>query len=310
MVAQVELEIVVQPVLEDWKLMKDSGTPVSQALQQVVTSWRQQGEPQQQASAWFRSSWATVFPEYKARLELLPERIDRAETARIVGKATTAGDAEWAFITAMIWGYGRVGYGAYRTARVLRSSENVAKRLADVASIAQEQGGLEAFANLATSPLKYLGVAFGTKYLYFCTRAADAQEPAPVLDRVVRDWLVEHADIKLDISSWRSDHYRRYVDLLRGWSAQLDLPIDTVEELIFRSAIRREGSPSSWAESWLVDPKLGADETDSGAGRDALEALAELQQALAELPVDSSSADEAQSHIRSLGEIIKRTIAR
>ncbi|WP_375543711.1 8-oxoguanine DNA glycosylase OGG fold protein [Micrococcus lylae] len=40
--------------------------------------------------------------------------------------------------------------------------------------------------------LKHLGAAFGTKYLYFLTKAQRESDIASVLDSVVRAWFAEH----------------------------------------------------------------------------------------------------------------------
>ncbi|WP_295015859.1 hypothetical protein [uncultured Micrococcus sp.] len=40
--------------------------------------------------------------------------------------------------------------------------------------------------------LEHLGAAFGTKYLYFLTKAHRESDIAPVLDSVVRAWFAEH----------------------------------------------------------------------------------------------------------------------
>jgi len=49
----------------------------------------------------------------------------------------------------MIWGYGPVGYGAFRTKRVLAENVGAGQKLATVAKIARDAGGPEAFAWLA-----------------------------------------------------------------------------------------------------------------------------------------------------------------
>lgn len=147
----------------------------------------------------------------------------------------------------MIWGYGPVGYGPYRTARVLRENPDFSGRLAEITRIAQDQGGLAAFADIERQPLRYLGVAFGTKYLCFCTTAS--RETAPILDAVVCRWLATNADLRLNIDTWRTKEYKRYLDVLKDWSVQLGLRPDQVEELIFRDGISREGS-ALWGENW------------------------------------------------------------
>jgi hypothetical protein len=89
-------------------------------------------------------------------LNSLPDRVDRAEAARYAREVTTADTAVRAFLVVMIWGYGPVGYGPYRTARVLRENPDAGGRLAEITRIAQDQGGLAAFADIERQPLRYL----------------------------------------------------------------------------------------------------------------------------------------------------------
>lgn len=214
-----------------------------------------------------------------------------------------------AFIVAMIWGYGTVGYGPWRTQRILDTNDDVAARLAEVARVARQEGALAGFDAMSQRPLKYLGVAFGTKFLYFCTAdsstLATGPTPmvAPVLDRIVRRWLREHADIRVRIDRWRTDDYSRYLNALGDWAQQLELPIDTVEELIFRS-VRAGGSELRQAVEFR-DAEGGGGAQWSEAGRDALEALLELDEALAELP-DGTAGDEAQDHLDAIRGIIEQ----
>jgi hypothetical protein len=115
------------------------------------------------------------------------------------------------FVAAMVWGYGPVGYGAFRTARVLRENDRVADRLMEVAARARDDGGPAAFELLAKNRLHWLGVAFATKYLFFCAAAGPAT-PALVLDQLVRDWLAENAgwSLRLGLASRRLPLLRRY----------------------------------------------------------------------------------------------------
>lgn len=93
----------------------------------------------------------------------------------------------------MVWGYGRVGYGAFRTARVLAKNATATRTLREAAGRARRDGGPEAFSWLAKNRLTWLGVAFATKYLYFCNGPSPSA-PALVLDRPVQRWLYEHTD--------------------------------------------------------------------------------------------------------------------
>ncbi|MFB9931305.1 hypothetical protein ACFORO_42880 [Amycolatopsis halotolerans] len=267
--------------------------PVPAALTNTVQRWRDQDEPVQPPIRWSREAWRKYFPSQHAFLDALPEQIDRAEATRHAAHATTPEGAERAFLAAMIWGYGRVGYGPWRTARVLTENPHAVDRLAEVAVVAREQGGLAAFRDLASQPLRYLGVAFGTKYLRFVT-AAHTSDKAPILDAVVRRWVSTHTGLHLMIDEWRPAVYEKYVALLTSWAAELGLATDTVEELIFRSAVSREGS-GQWSESWAGS---------SSPEQRAQAALLELEQLF-----DTAEADqarEARHHLDELERIIRR----
>jgi len=202
----------------------------------------------------------------------------------------------------MIWGYGPVGYGPWRTKRVLDSNEKAGERLAEVARTVAAGGGLEGFRNIAARPLKHLGVAFGTKYLYFVSLAQpDGDETgsaiAPVLDDVVRRWMAANAGVRLRTHYWNEKDYERFLDLLDQWGTRLNLRRDEVEELIFRAQIGRDDS-RLWGEKW-------AEKLAEGTPRaDALEALQLLRDVLCALPGDSAAVDEADPSLKEIARII------
>lgn len=202
-----------------------------------------------------------------------------------------------AFIAAMIWGYGSTGYGPYRTERVLTTDRDAVPHLCEIAEIAQnpERGGLEAFTTIARarngSYLKYLGPAFGTKFLYFLTEATPAVKTTPVMDAVVRRWFASKADIRLTTARWESSSYERYLAALDHWAAALTdgtgdgpLPRGQVEFLIFATA---RGDAESWnpnTEEISVDQLLDllqedvaylAEESGSSRGPELLAELAD-----------------------------------
>lgn len=272
--------------------------PVPAALHDAVRRWQEQGRLAQPPIRWSRDTWRRYFPSHREFLDALPERIDRAEVTSHAAHATTPEGAERAFLAAMIWGYGRVGYGPWRTARVLTENPGAAVRLAEVAGVARDDGGVAAFRDLAGRPLRYLGVAFGTKYLRFVTaKLSSDRVGAPILDAVVRRWFATHTGLRLMIDEWRPDVYEKYVGLLGSWSAQLGLAVDTVEELIFRSAVSREGS-GQWSEPWA-----GSDEQVSPEQK-AQAALLELERLFD--TADAGAARDARSHLDELGRIIKQ----
>lgn len=178
--------------------------PVPAALTDAIRRWQAQGGAAQPPIRWSRAAWRRYFPGQRDFLDALPERVDRAEVTSQAAHATTPEGAERAFLAAMIWGYGRVGYGPWRTARVLTENPAAAERLAEAAVVARDHGGLAAFRALADKPLRYLGVAFGTKYLRFVTAKLSADRVgAPILDAVVGRWFATHTGLRLMIDEWR-----------------------------------------------------------------------------------------------------------
>lgn len=222
--------------------------PAPTALIEAVRRWTARGRPAQPGSSWSRTSWGRTFPQYRPLFDALPDRIDRAAAAAYGHVAVDAASAEEAFVVAMIWGYGPAGYGPYRTARVLAENPGAGAQLARIAAVARGRGALAAFEHVAGRPMRYLGVAFGTKFLYFATTGADPQAAAPILDAVVCRWLSEHAGLELDIETWRPGQYRLYLDALTGWSQQLSVAPSVLEELIFREG-RVARAPSSGARA-------------------------------------------------------------
>ncbi|MFC7375409.1 hypothetical protein ACFQRD_09070, partial [Brachybacterium sp. GCM10030268] len=166
-----------------------------------------------------------------------------------------------AFIATMIWGYGTAGYGPYRTERVLREDPDALDHLLDVARICHDpsQGGLAAFRYITTKRggqsryLKYLGPAFGTKFLYFLTAASEAGEPTPVMDALVRRWFRDNTDSRLVTAWWDPDSYALYIDRLDEWGRELGgIRRDEVELLIFTDARGQLGT--AWPGSVRPDP--------------------------------------------------------
>ncbi|MEE3922081.1 hypothetical protein V2I01_38755 [Micromonospora sp. BRA006-A] len=156
-------------------------------------------------------------------------------------------------------GYGPVGYGAFRTARVLCENVDAPRILRDVALKTRRDGGAEAFGWLKQHRLRHLGVSFATKYLYFCSGAEAS--PALVLDRRVQRWLWRHADLHVSLN-WNVDDYRRYLCLVTKWAGELDLRPDEVEYLMFwttaRAARRRGGTcgVSTKSPCWTLLTRL------------------------------------------------------
>jgi hypothetical protein len=204
----------------------------------------------------------------------------------------------------MIWGYGRVGYGPFRTARVLTENSEAATTLQDAGSELHEHGGPAAFEWLAGHHLHGLGVSFATKYLFFVDSAN--LEPALILDRLVRSWLGQNTGWypRLD---WRTADYRRYIDTALSWAAELETTPDDIEYLMF--AGEAESDPASqWKPSFatqVLTVPPAAPSLLSPEETGVLDALDDAAEAFSELPdVPASDSEDFERGIRQLRRVV------
>ncbi|WP_155807489.1 8-oxoguanine DNA glycosylase OGG fold protein [Brevibacterium sp. VCM10] len=240
------------------------------ALITTYERWRQAGRPTQVPSKWNQKSWTNQLGQYEDFFkELKGDPIDRKQAVQLAPVVTNEEEAVQVFLLAMLWGYGLVGYGPFRTRRILDRPEAAAE-LFEVAHVAQSDGGLAAFKLIADrrnggerSFLKWLGPAFGTKYIYFLTAKNNPQEPAPVMDAVVYRWFRKHApDRKLRVGFWHTPSYKQFLNSLEEWAADIsqqfdqEIQIDDVEYLIFAEGSRFEGN--DWSESWEAEQRVAS----------------------------------------------------
>ncbi|MGP5725410.1 8-oxoguanine DNA glycosylase OGG fold protein [Arthrobacter rhombi] len=234
-------------------------------LTTTLDRWVRAGRPIQVASRWNTATWSRQFPAHQAFFDgLKTDRLNRHEAVQHIGRINNETEAVEAFLLAMLWGYGPVGYGAFRTRRIL-DEPGAYQALLEVAQTAQTEGGLEAF-NLICARrdqnrgyLKWLGPAFGTKFLYFATAAVAPQQATPVMDAVVRRWFAKHApDHQLIVDVWHQPSYKVFLDCLEAWSSELTafsgetVTKDEVEYLIFADGNNFENN-AEWRESWDVE---------------------------------------------------------
>jgi hypothetical protein len=206
------------------------------AVIRVVEGWQAHGRPRQPAIRWPRERWLAAFPASSQALGSLPNHLDRATVrASCLDAPSSPAAARHAFLVAMAWGYGTVGYGPWRTARILQESPNAPDRLAKVAQHLSSRGALDAYGLLGGNcRLRELGPAFGTKYLYFCPQSA-AGPQALIFDRLVAAWLAEHVDVRLNPVPWAPRTYRRYLELVSSWADALSVTCEEIEQCIFQA---------------------------------------------------------------------------
>ncbi|SDZ44413.1 hypothetical protein SAMN05421684_5105 [Asanoa ishikariensis] len=263
-------------------------------LREVFRRWDGDGRNGQGGMWWNRATWLTGLPKYQELFASLPDRVDRATVARHAANAADGEiEAERAFVAAMVWGYGPTGYGAYRTARVLGENPEARPTLHTAAQIVKRDGGARAFEWLSEHRLRYLGVSFATKYLYFCN-GPDAP-PALILDQLVQRWLRQHAGCHLRLE-WHVGDYDRYLRMACSWAEVLGIAAGDVEYLMFSDALVDEpGRTAALADGSLDDPEDGAVLT-------AIEEAAVAFAALAD--VSPADVDDFERGIRQLKRIV------
>ena len=161
-----------------------------------------------------------------------------------LGAAADAQSAETAFVAIMTWGFGTVGYGRWRTQRILIDTPNASARLAAAARTLAEDGASAAYERLASHKdcgLRGLGPAFGTKYIYFI-QPRDQAVRALIFDRLVADWLGRETNLGLSAGAWSVAMYARYLDAMHAWASSLGCQPDDVETCIFRTMATERGN--------------------------------------------------------------------
>jgi hypothetical protein len=218
-----------------------------EALVERIDAWIADGSPPQDPIRWDSERWlpsATDYPhvaEHADFIRGLPNGIGRADVAALGAVAARSPeDAVQAFIASMIWGFGPTGYAVFRTNRILEENPDAATKLQRVAEVLADDGPVEGYRALAnTQRLTWLGPAFGTKYLAFCSRP---EHPALILDAFVATWLNEHCDAGLRPTQWSTPRYERYLADMTEWAAGRCTPTELETIVFVAEAARRKGN--------------------------------------------------------------------
>lgn len=285
-------------------------TPVPDSLQKAFEQWTVRGKPEDEPTTWKKASWEKALAGAEPVRDLLGgwpaelngEPLSRKDVTAFAAKVTPEDRASQltAFLAAMIWGYGRVGYGPSRVVKML-AEPGFLDDLAELTRTTLAKGGVAAYERAWEGRfgsgkdrgfLKHLGPAFGTKYIYFLTRAqpVEGQGIAPVLDSVVRMWFRKNApdvDVRIGDGWGHADRYETYVKTMLAWEADLGIPADDIERLIFVSREAEVGG--TWAEPWADAPVASAEEL-----------LQHLGTRIAELGLQ----DEAEPHLEALADLL------
>jgi hypothetical protein len=207
---------------------------------------------------WIRRTWLSAFPpgslahKYLVELdELELDRqllLDRSRAIASMNEIDQAFEVERIFLWSQVWGYGTVGYGAYRTARVMSEPDFIV-RVGGVRDALIESGALRAYAALQPGGVHHmegLGQAFATKFLHFAGFGlVPSGTPEPlVLDRLVGRALHDAEPSQFGRRAgqyWSPKDYARYLDAAGWLSSQTELAGYTpagIELALFRRGKR------------------------------------------------------------------------
>lgn len=187
----------------------------------------------QQGIAWPRDRWDHAFPAQSV-FSALPPTLDRERVRRACAKAGASEDAATdGFLATMAWGYGNVGYGAWRVAQAFKDRDP-GRKLLDVV-VALRSAGPQAAYRLMAGPsrLHRIGPAFGTKFLYFADSRRHNRR-ALILDRLVAEWLRLNTTFRVNPVPWAPSRYDAYLDQMHEWAEDLEVEPDAVELAIFQ----------------------------------------------------------------------------
>jgi hypothetical protein len=206
---------------------------------------RRRGQ-RQQAIAWPRDRWKGAFPAQSV-FSSLPPTLDRQRVRRAcVGAGASESAATDAFLATMAWGYGNVGYGAWRVAQAL-NDRHAGRKLLDVVVALNSDGPQAAYRLMAgSSRLHRIGPAFGTKFLYFAD-SGDHARRALILDALVADWLRRNTNFRVHPVPWAPARYDEYLEKMHDWAQDLRIDPDAVELAIFQEMSERGGN--QWSQA-------------------------------------------------------------
>ncbi len=170
---------------------------------------------------WIPDKWKSTFRGHEvAHADLLAHSEAEGGIARSFIHDHADGDPVDLFLMAMVWGYGRTGYGPSRTSAVL-SQPDAEEKIGKVVEETRNNGAAAGWeALLQTHQIKGLGMSFGTKLLYFAGYESGHTPRPLILDQVVRASLQEVRPGTVPATGMvREADYIRYLQLAEDWAA-------------------------------------------------------------------------------------------
>lgn len=217
------------------------------ALKALVDDWKNAQSFSQEAFDWTRAraNWQKDLVQYTNFIARLPTGIDRTFLRGLVSNSGVSVMEK--FLAVMIWGYGDLGYGSYRVKKMFNSL-NVEETISQVFDLCQDAQPLAAYDFLAKHRVNQLGPAYGTKLISFFT---PREVVAPIYDSFVSKWMDINAREVFEKGSsssevWSLKVYTKYLDWIKFHASLYGCYGDDLELVIFRDALNRFSSNSSW----------------------------------------------------------------
>ena len=198
--------------------------------------------PDNHQVSYYVNTWRKWFADDKDFNELTqkyPQQISRSDIASL---AADSENARKVFLATMLWGYGTVGYGAYRTS-IMLDDENSRNAIGESFRLVSVGKYIEAYKMFV---LPRCGAAFFTKYFYFVGLGTKVDPLPLILDSVVANSLVQlgvdisllarvtkNSDGRITSIGKYADGYVRYVEMMNNWANQIGCRPDSIENWLF-----------------------------------------------------------------------------
>jgi len=207
-------------------------------------------DPDQHAIPYTADKWAQYFqgePYWQDIQQNHPLQITRGDL-RVMAQALLQpfqinGIYEL-FLGSMIWGYGTVGYGPYRTSLMFQT-QGLNQTLTAICDLLSHGQFLDAYRR---SDIDFCGPAFFTKFFYFFGLGVQGAQDALILDSVIAKRfeetlqvpIAQFAKVARNPNTGRISAIQRfpegyvcYLRNMQSWAQQLHVRADAIELFLF-----------------------------------------------------------------------------
>ena len=194
------------------------------------------------SATWERQLGKTaVWQQFRSQIPT--DSITRGDLFAMAREANAAERLQVLFVASMVWGYGEVGYGAWRSRAALEAPQ-LGEQL-EVLAAKLLSGDLVGACRAVSIPR--VGPAFYTKLFYFLCRGRVQRFPL-ILDTVRMNAFEQLLGLDVggyakvtrkhgrvtSILAW-PEGYQRYVEQMHDWADALDCTADQIELFLFQT---------------------------------------------------------------------------